>query len=213
MSADSSHDVQRWPPGAHITVRTVWHGHVHAAFPMTVVEDKVGLLVAYMGPGQLFKRPYRPDGSEARVPHGEWEFRDEEWTASALRFFVPGEAHSVIAFLGSGGVDRWYVNLEDPFRRTPMGLDIRDHMLDIVLSADLREHRWKDEWEIEEALSLGVVSVEEVAAFRHEGERVVEWLRDGHPAVDERWRGWTPPPEWTTATLPPGWASIENAPP
>ena len=37
----------------------------------------------------------------------------------------------------------WYVNLEEPFRRTPLGFDVRDLQLDILVDPE-RKWRWKD---------------------------------------------------------------------
>lgn len=205
----------RWQPGDHITVRTIWHGRIHSAHPMVVVEDDGDMLVGYLVPGQLFKRPFYLEGpaagEQARVPEASlaWELRDEPWRGhGSLRFFQRGAAHSVIAFLSPQDVDRWYVNLEDPPTRTPIGIDTRDHMVDLVFTTDLASFRWKDLDELDEALALGVVTAEEGAAFRAEGERVIELMRDGHPAVQERWRTWSPSPGWTVPVLPPGWDRV-----
>ncbi len=50
---------------------------------------------------------------------------EREWRRDMLRLMFPGEAHSVWCFWE--GDDRhftsYYVNLEEPFRRTAIGVD------------------------------------------------------------------------------------------
>jgi len=106
---------------------------------------------------------------------------------------VRGASYSVIVFLPPDDVERWYINLEQPFVRTPIDLDTRDNHLDLVFPGDLSAHRWKDEDELAKAVAFGSVSAAEAAAFRAEGERVIELVQRGdHPAIDDRWCGWTP---------------------
>jgi predicted RNA-binding protein associated with RNAse of E/G family len=199
--------LERWQPGEQLDVRTIWHGRVHSAHPAFVVEDTGAILVTYLAPGQIFKRPFQPNGGEARVPHGEWVFQDEVWRVPALRIFLKDEAHSMLAFLGEGAVQRWYVNLEDPPVRTSRGIDTRDHMVDVVFSSDLSEYRWKDLEELEDALALEVVDADEAAHIQAEGERVIEQLLRGqHPAVDPRWNTWAPPDSWGIPVLSSHWS-------
>jgi hypothetical protein len=199
---------QLWQPGDHITVRTIWFGRVSSVHPLVVVEDTGSMLVGYLTPGQVFMRPFRASGEQARVPRGEWSPGPEVWRASALRIFFEGEAHSVLVFLGAEGVDRWYVNLEDPPRRTAMGIDTRDQMADVVFTGDLSSYRWKDLDELEEALEHGVVTASEAASIRAEGERVIEWMQRGHPAVQERWHSWRPSPGWGVPRIHPEWERV-----
>jgi protein associated with RNAse G/E len=43
----------------------------------------------------------------------------------------------------------WYVNLQCPYRRTPLGIEAMDLMLDIVVEPDMT-WRWKDDDEFDE---------------------------------------------------------------
>ena len=198
-----------WQPGTPIDVRTIWHGRLHSAHPAFVVEDARHLLVTYLAPGQMFKRAFHADGSEARVPHGEWTFRDEVWRVPALRIFMSGEAHSILAFLDGDRVGQWYVNLEDPPTRTSRGIDTRDHMVDVWFSNDRSEYRWKDLDELDRAQALGVVDLREATNIRREGERVIELISiDAHPAIDDRWQTWRPPVDWGIPTLTREWERL-----
>lgn len=46
---------------------------------------------------------------------------------------------------GYARADARYVNIEEPWQRTPIGFDSRDHLLDIVVTVDLSTWHWKDE--------------------------------------------------------------------
>ena len=208
---------QRWAPGTHITGRNIWHGRVFTAWCFVVVEETDDVIAAYTPPGTVWKRPTDLEGNDIRLPHGEWRLRDDVWYGRGMvRVFVRGAAHSVLVFLDEDDVQRWYVNLEQPFARTPIGLDTRDHHLDIVFPPDLGTPRWKDEHELAEAVAFGSVSASEAAGFRAEGERAIQWvLRGDHPAIDDRWRRWSPPEGWGVPVLAPGWERLpaENGPP
>ena len=198
---------RRWEPGDCITGRNIWGGRVFTAWPFLVVEDRGDLLAAVMPAGARWMRPTDLDGNDIRLPHGPWRLREDVWRGHGLvRVFIGGAAHSVLVFLGDGDVRRWYVNLEAPFRRTAIGLDTRDHHLDIVLTPDLRTATWKDEDELDDAVAFGSMTADEAATVRAEAARALHWIRRGdHPAIDGRWRTWRPPPHWRAPSLAPGW--------
>lgn len=99
-------------------------------------------------------------------------------------------------------------NLQDPLRRTPIGFNSMDHILDIVISPDRSEWRWKDEDDFEEAVAIGVYSAQKARAIRAEGERVVERMQANQSPFCDGWERWSPPPEWEIPTLPVGWDSF-----
>jgi predicted RNA-binding protein associated with RNAse of E/G family len=99
----------------------------------------------------------------------------------------------------------WYVNLQEPIRRTPLGFDYMDHMLDIVIEPDL-SWRWKDEHEIDEAVANGMVTRAWADEMRREGERVIERLEGHRPPFCDGWESWQPDPAWPIPELPAGWA-------
>lgn len=196
----------QWAPGDQIEVRSIWHGRIHSAHPAFVVEDTGDVLATYLAAGQFFKRAFHADGTEARVPLGDWALIDEEWRVPALRFFLRGQAHSALAFLGGRRAGQWYVNLEDAPTRTARGIDTRDHMVDVWFSLDRREYTWKDTDELVEAERLGVVGSAEAEAIRTEGGRVIEQVLQGtHVAIDDQWHRWSPPAGWGIPELQPGW--------
>ena len=200
----------RWAPGTSITGRSIYYGRVFTSWAFVIVEDRGDVIAACTPPGTVWKRPTDLDGNDIRLPHGEWLLRDDVWYGRGMvRVFVEGAAHSVLVFLGEGDVRRWYVNLEAPFRRTAIGLDTSDQHLDIVFPPGLGEPEWKDEDELEEAVAFGSMTREEADAVRAEAERAIAWIQRGdHPAIDDRWRTWTPPPELGIPKLAPDWETL-----
>lgn len=99
----------------------------------------------------------------------------------------------------------FYVNLEEPLVRTPVGWDFEDHLLDVWIDPD-GGWRWVDEDELAEAVELGVFSEREAAAIRAAGERALERVLAGEY---DAWREWRPHPSWQRPELPAGW----DAPP
>lgn len=100
----------------------------------------------------------------------------------------PGDAYSVVHFWRgeNGAFTCWYVNLEEPFRRTPIGFDSSDQELDIVVLPD-RSWFFKD-WDLlDQHVARGRYSPELVATIRAEGLRIgaeldarTHWWDDQH---------------------------------
>ncbi len=201
-----------WQPGDPIVGRNIWYGRVFTAWNFVVVEDRGDVLAVCTPPGAVWKRPTDLDGNDIRLPHGEWRLRDDVWFGRGIvRVFMEGAGHSVLVFLADGDVRQWYVNLETPIQRTPIGVDTSDQHLDIVLPPDLSEARWKDEDELEEAVAYGSMSAAEADAVRAEAERAIAWVRRGdHPAIEDRWRTWRPPAEWGIPVLDPRWETLPS---
>jgi hypothetical protein len=51
---------------------------------------------------------------------------------------------------------------------------------------------WKDEDEPAEAVEIGLITAEQAAEFRAEGERALEWLLSRRPPYDRDWLSWRP---------------------
>nr|MBA2475753.1 DUF402 domain-containing protein [Actinomycetota bacterium] len=64
--------------------------------------------------------------------------------------------------------------------------------------------RWKDEDELDEAASLGLL---DAAAVRAEAERVL-----ADPPWPTGWEQWRPDPSWPAPRLPAGWDEVEDRP-
>ena len=78
-----------------------------------------------------------------------------------LTLTPPDSGHAVWLFWSSDWEFKsWYVNLQSPLRRVRQGVQLHDHVLDIVVSPDL-SWTWKDTDEFEELIARGFFSVEQ----------------------------------------------------
>lgn len=156
--------------------------------------DEPDLLVTWLEPEAEYKRPERRE----ELPY-EQPLVDRPWREPGVVTLTrPGDAHSVTIFPELG----WYVNLQEPLRRTPIGFDTADHLADLW-RLPTGEWRWKDEHELEAAAARGYLSTTEAAAIRTEGERVV--ADDKFPTG---WEGYEPDPDWRAPRLPDGWDEL-----
>jgi hypothetical protein len=173
------------------------------SWPYRVVEDREDVVALYIPAGTTYARWGRPEPGQVR---GALE--PGEWRREVLRLMFPGEHHSVWLFWSHEDGERrfstYYVNMEEPFRRTAIGFDTNDHTLDIVVSPSL-EWRWKDEDVFERLIETGSYGAEFGAAVRAEGERVVECIEGRLSPFGDGWELWAPDPAWGVPELPEGW--------
>ncbi|HEY0700327.1 MAG TPA: DUF402 domain-containing protein [Micromonospora sp.] len=196
--------VRRFSPGDVVVRREILLGEVWIAFPTICVEDSAELLALYLPAGTRFGFPDTGAFPAGRHP---WQSRRECWSGHGkLMLHRPGEAHSVDVFW-TGPQRRlagWYFNLQDPFRRTRIGIDTLDHELDLWWAADAPGYVWKDVELFEQRLTEGRYPGrgEEIRA---EGRRIAALLDAGHRWWDERWADWTPESAWPVPELPADW--------
>jgi hypothetical protein len=188
-------------------LREVRQGQTWSAKPVTVVQDAPELVALWIAPGTHWLQPRRPDGGSVGIVdvlHDAWVLADAAWQGGgALILQVPTSAHTLIGFWDDANqhLDSWYLNLQAPLRRTPLGFDTLDHILDIVVSRDRRSWEWKDEELLAEAVSRGLVDPESAYAFRTEGDRALQLLLDGDPPFAPEWEQWSPDPAWSIPAL------------
>lgn len=189
-------------PGEQIVRRDVWHGRPIVGWGGIVVSDTEDLLVLYM-----------PEGSPLRFPPGDffgaphpWSARDRWHGHGVLQLQRPGEMHAVWVFWD--GPDRalagWYVNLQEPFRRSSIGFDTQDLELDLVVLPG-GSWRFKDDEKLEDWIARGRWTPAEVEAIRAEGRRLAARLEAGERWWSEDWAAWTPDAAWTAPPLPDDW--------
>ena len=195
--------------GDHALFRYVWPQGVFWALPTTAVEEDPGRSILWVAPGTPFKRPEVLHLPIPRLAAGDWTVTDSSWFGGgALIIAEPDVAHAVWVMWDEGGaLIGWYVNLEEPRRRTPLGYDTTDHTLDIVVRPD-RSWQWKDEAEFAEAVDVGLFSPQKAAEIRAEGERVVQRIGAWSAPFNEGWENWRPDPDWPLPSLPDGWAKL-----
>lgn len=197
-----------WSYGDIVVRREISWGQPCLAIPVYVVQDSEDLLATYIAQHAPF--------SFADVPWPTETGRHPWWPRSGwsghgtLMLQRPGEAYAV--FLFWEGVERrfaaWYLNLQDPFRRTAIGYDTEDHELDVVV---LRTGEWffKDEDALAASLRRGRYAGAAETAIRRQGADIAEMLDHGKRWWDKSWADWVPDPSWAPpAAAPQGWASV-----
>jgi len=203
--------VKHFGPGDPVIVREVWQGKIWTVRPVTIVRDEPDLIALYMPNGTSWLRPIDADGYSLRLPGGDWRLAEDRLNIHHLSLALPGEPYSVILMWVEDWKFRWwYINLERPLGRTPIGFDFMDQTLDIVVAPDMLSWRWKDEDEFEEAQKKGIFTPQQAAVIRAEGESALERLLARQPPFDERWEDWRPDPHWVLPELTGAWETVEQ---
>ena len=181
--------------------RDVWRGTPLVAWGAVVVQDDSELLALYMPEGSplgfasdFFGGPHPWSGKERWEGHG------------VLQLQRPGEMHAVWVFWAGAAreLGAWYVNLQEPYRRSRLGFDTQDLELDIVITTD-GAWRFKDDEKLERWIERGRWTPDEVTAIRAEGKRVARDLELGRRWWSDEWATWQPDPEWPEPTIPATW--------
>ncbi|HEV7908332.1 MAG TPA: DUF402 domain-containing protein [Pseudonocardiaceae bacterium] len=188
-------------PGDVALRREVLHEKPWSVTPTRVVLDEPGLLVVFVVPGTRFGFP------EHHWPHG-WQSRGSTyWRGHGkLQMHRPDDAYSVDLYWHGderrfGG---WYLNLQDPYRRTDLGFDTLDHELDYWVPAD-GDWEERDREDFEAQVAQGKYSPDLAEAIRWQGEEIEAMLRSGTTWWDPAWANWRPDPDWPVPVLPEGW--------
>ena len=181
-----------WNEGEVILRREVRNdGWPWVQFPVVVVRDDAELLATYVPEGTPF--------TFARGPGSHpWSNQDCWQGHGVLMLQRPGESYAVWVFWD--GPDReftgtWYLNLQEPFRRTPEGYDTQDLELDLLLREDGRVV-WKDDELLDLRVHEGRFTQDQADDIRREARRIeAELAARGH-WWDAYWALWEPDPAW-----------------
>lgn len=219
--ADSVPECARHPRGSSIVFRSVvpaefggQPAHAGFTYAATVVEDSEKAIVTFQATGTpVMMRTGRrgPDGRNM-LPGG-WDggYSHREWAGEpVVRVHERGRPWSVWRWLNDDG--RWsshfYVNLEEPWRRTRIGYDSHDWVLDLVVWREPMRIQFKDEDELQWCLNAGVIDASTEQRIRSAGE-------DAHRAASADawpfradWDRWLPDAAWPAPTLPEGWRNV-----
>jgi hypothetical protein len=200
-----------WSSGEVVVLRYLHEGRVSRILPANVVRDEPASVQLYLRAGTPIRVRATLDGTPiARtLPYAErfrlpWRLGASTWEGNHTLKLVPvGAAHAFLAHWSETWEFRgFYVNLQDPLRRTRLGFDTADHVLDLVI--DGTGWRWKDEDELAEAVGAGRFSREEAAALYREGERAIAAYESGAWPFDRDWSGWRADPAWPEPRIADG---------
>ncbi|MEE1927775.1 DUF402 domain-containing protein [Streptomyces sp. TRM 70351] len=204
----------RWTPGTPILWRYRANGreHPHICRPVTVVEDGPGLLAVWLAPGTPCVKPQLSDGTPVhREPLATRYTKPRtatrcRWLGSGvLKLARPGQPWSVWLFWEPDWRFRsWYVNLEEPLRRWPGGVDSEDHFLDLDVYTD-RTWRWQDEDEFAQAQAAGLMDAGQAGRVRAAGRAALAVVQAWGSPFADGWEHWRPDPAWPVPRLPHDW--------
>jgi hypothetical protein len=207
-------------PGTTVVRRDVFRGRVWSAQALRVVSDDPEALVAACRPGAQSLAPAAWIASQVSgqstgrmralddLASGDWRLGRWTWQDTVLLLWNPPATYfSVNAFYAPDGdhrLDHWYVNFQRPLRRTGLGFDTFDLLLDLVVTPDLSRWTWKDEDEYAQGRRLGVVDDTDHAAVEAARDQVLAMIKSaGGPfSTAAGWHRWTSSPAWPTALLP-----------
>jgi len=199
-----------WALSDIVVMRGILKGKLWWACPAYVVLDTPELIALYWPEGTPTHSPIRRP-TVADELYNRIQLVERNWTDNnVLSLNMPGTAHSIELMweAGTRNVRCWYVHLQEPLRRTRLGFDTMDQMLDIVISPDRSSWRWKDEDEFTEAEAIGVYSHEKAQSIRLEGERVIGLLKANASPFCDGWEEWMPPADWGIPAFPKVWADL-----
>jgi Protein of unknown function (DUF402) len=205
-------------PGQTVVLQEVWRERVWGARPMQVVRDEGDFVALWFPRGTRWMAPIDDpsrdwDGDRGErlaecAATGRWAHRKLAWEVDTLQLLRRGDWHAVwVCWLPDGENYGWYVNLQRPFRRSPIGFETMDLALDLVVEPD-RSWRWKDEDELEAFVERGVFEPELPQRLRGEALRVLERLELSAPPFAEPWHEWRPDAGWELPRLPEGWERV-----
>lgn len=185
---------------------------IEMCWPCRLVADTDRVLALFIAVGSRYKAgPKRTAVEKLSMPRPALPPDEYVWRKDTLRLMFPGRQHSVwlswVSTDSGRNFSGYFVNMEEPFRRTPVGFDTQDHTLDIEVTPDL-QWKWRDTEEFDEHVKHGFYTANLASEVWNEGRRAIdEIVRGSHPCLD-RWRDWEPDPDWRIPQVPAEWSSV-----
>jgi hypothetical protein len=203
--------------GSTAVRRDVLNGKIWSAAAHRVIEDRDGVLVLACWPGaeslapttwiewlrsgnDAVRKQAIPDLARGRWKLGRWVWRE----TATLSWFGLDPDFSVHRFfpLTPDQSPRWYINFERPPRRTPIGIDTLDLLLDLVVDVDLSRWTWKDEDEYAHARHLGLIADTEHRCIERARQRALAMIESCSGPFAADWSNWHVPRAWPVPALP-----------
>jgi len=205
--------MNRWDAGAQVVWRSRPGGEIGFVFAAVVLEDGPSFTALFQPKGAPCKRRSgeRSGPAGRQMLPGGWEGRHDDRAfagPSTARVHPVGSGFAVLRHWDEHRrrYQGWYVNLERPWRRTPIGFDSRDDVLDLTVADDLSHWQWKDEEELAWAVEVGTMSRLDADQARAAGEAAIEAIeRRAWPFDQEAWTRWAPPRRLSVPKLPDEW--------
>lgn len=220
--SDSSATVaaDRWKPGTSILYQEVWGEALLAARPITVVSDDAGLLVLYSHPRAILRsaaigsarRRMTLEQRIAAMMSKENRAYEQRTASDSHVLVLAAEVRWSAVWLfwtADWKHVRWYVNLQQPLRRTQRGVQVRDCALDLVVDPN-RSWRWKDRDEFEALRTAGFFSEEIAKQVMAEAERMIGVIERWESPFSDGWERWRADSNLRLPTLGSDWNVVEH---
>lgn len=205
-------------PGSLIVARELWDGLLWAARPAVVVTDDGSELVHWSPAGTVGcfatsrffpgrEHLPREERQLVSLESRQWHYRGVPARGTKLSFLRAGAWASVEAtWHADGQFAHWYVNFQQPMRRTADGYDTLDLVLDLMVGPDW-SWSWKDVEPFEAAISRGIFGPETKSALEREAAQLQQEITNRSGPFSATWRGWAAPGTWPAPALPPDFAA------
>jgi len=211
-------------PGDHAALRSVntfgarGEAVAFAVAGRVLVDDAELAVVASPLGSAVRRRAGVGSGPNGRLVLPEdWDgtYVEDRWSgAPVVRVHEKGTRWSVWRWHdGSDWLPDWYVNLELPWTRSPVGFDSQDWTLDVVATTD-PDGRWsvryKDEDELAFYATTGHWSEEMRAVIEQAGRDATAAATARSFPFDADWSAWVPDPTWPAPDMPSGWDRLTD---
>jgi hypothetical protein len=185
-------------------------GGVGYTFPAIVLCDRPDAIAVFQPSKTICKRRSGPRGGPRGRILLDWDGRYEDVVVdpASVHAHRPGDGFWVIRRWDGRRYAGWYVNLSSAWRRTEIGFDMNDHVLDVGVADDLSHWWWKDEdelaWVVERARYA-----RSGGTIRKHGRDAVERMRQRAFPFQEDWSDLAPEPTWPRPLVPPDWDHVD----
>lgn len=205
-----------WKPGDIVAWRGIYDERIWHVQPTIVIKDSPDEIVLTLLPGtECIAEETYPKGK--KNGNRRWDFKDSNWnlekytwqTNRLLLIFEPEKFYSTILFWNHADNDFlcYYINFQEPFRRSHCGVDTLDLDLDIIINPD-HSFEWKDEDDYQKAIDHGIISPEWIRGIEDAKPEIFARLEKREYPFNGSWLNWMPDPNWSPPKLPANWDKI-----
>lgn len=211
--------------GSTAVRRDVFGGKVWSAAPNRVLDDDGTVMQLACWPGiksmvsttwiQWLTTGDDTIRKEAipNLVRGRWNLDWWIWRENAvISWFGIDPDFSIHLFKPiSGSASHWYINFERPARRTTIGIDTFDLMLDLVADTELQRWSWKDEDEYAQGRRVGLITDIDHQQVQRARERAVALLETRGGPFARHESEWSVSTDWPLPLLPPEALDVATA--
>jgi len=222
----TSDDPALFPAGSTAVHRDTLGGKIWSATPCRVVADYGDELILARWPGVQVLRlatyiEWMQTGDDrarqqlvSELAASRWKLGRCAWQdTTVVSWFGTDLYFSVHRFMRPGlPACDWYVNFERPCRRTRIGIDTCDLLIDLVVKPDLSGYAWKDEDEYAQGRRLGLIDDVAHAGVDEARQHVLALIESRQGPFAQDLSSWRHDPGWAAPVLPADALTVPPAP-